>query len=487
MLQPLLKAPQQPLGGTFPPLPPTGPIKVDFPGPFEDSPLDSNESYMAYFPHSGFHNQRIELENALLLASYLNRTLLLPRVFLGDSAMPWLRYPKLYARLLLQTKRGLEHCPSLLGDQPLSPECLNYFRWTSVPWNFFYDMKKISQRVKVIYRDDLSHEWMFNTLHLTAADMHEIKDTSSYEFRVYDMPDSPTPLARFAHRIELASLQAIPHRILQFGSMFGSYRVLAQTKEHAELLLFLRTHMIFRHPVLIDTAAKIVNKIGGVDRFVGLHLRVGDGLFKVRASINIDTIFHELVNSFTNLTLADVTLIDSQHGQDRLENTDYEVRQLRKVQPSEDVYQPIAVQHPADVEDRLGDRQDLDLVCSEANDITRHFRKTVLYIATDCPHPRTHPLLQKIFRVFPCTFILSDFDEDLKDLRRLEVVEEKIRLESSLIPMIDAMISAHGHTFIGTKDSTFTSYIERQLHPAYTEKEIKVMRHGQTWVLNGTN
>jgi hypothetical protein len=98
----------------------------------------------------------------------------------------------------------------------------------------------------------------------------------------------------------------------------------------------------------------------------------------------------------------------------------------------------------------------------------------VLYIATDIPKPRHHPLLQKIFRVFPCVFTLDDFNE-LDQIKRLEVVKERVKLETFLIPMVDAIISAHGHTFMGTPHSTFTSYIERQLHPIYNGKQVQVM------------
>ncbi|KAF9301787.1 hypothetical protein BGZ74_006280 [Mortierella antarctica] len=56
--------------------------------------LDPTEKYITFLPHSGFHNQRSELENALVLARLLNRTLIIPK-----------------------TKTGLEHCRALIDDQ----------------------------------------------------------------------------------------------------------------------------------------------------------------------------------------------------------------------------------------------------------------------------------------------------------------------------------------------------------------------------------
>ncbi|KAF7728546.1 hypothetical protein EC973_005950 [Apophysomyces ossiformis] len=454
------------------------PIAVEFPDPFALHQPSPGEKYVTYLPHSGFHNQRIELENAFLLAAYLNRTLLLPSVFLGNPAMPWLRYNKMYERLLLQTKRGLEHCPKIPDDMPFPSECLNYFRWTSVPWTFFYDFSAIRERIRIIFRDDLSYEWMYANLNITAKQIHFMKDRSPYEFRVYDDPQSQTKLAKFVNRIDLVTLEAIQEPVLHFGSVFGTYRVLAQTEEHAELLKFLRTHMILRNPVLVDTATRVVTKLGGVSGFVGLHIRVGDGLFKRRASIHVDDIFHKMVDSFTDLTLDQLKQYDSNHDNDRLENEDYEVRQLRQFQPIEDSFKPLAVDHPDNVHTYVGEENRLDpaLTCQAGDSITRRFRKTVVYIATDAPNPRNNPLLKKIFATFPCVFVLSDFKEELTDMKRIEVVHEKIKLESYLIPMVDAIIAAQGHTFLGTKDSTFSSYIERQLHPVYTNKEVKVMK-----------
>ena len=133
------------------------------PKPFEyyQPPQPKAEKFLSYLPHSGFHNQRIELENALLLAAYLNRTLLVPPVYLASPAMPWLRYEKLHERLLFQTKNGLDHCVTLdASDMPLPSECLNNFRWTNVPWSFFYDMKALARQVPLVFRPGLDYEWL---------------------------------------------------------------------------------------------------------------------------------------------------------------------------------------------------------------------------------------------------------------------------------------------------------------------------------------
>lgn len=458
------------------------PIPVEFPTPFEFHQQDIHEErFLSYLPHSGFHNQRIELENALLLAAYLNRTLLVPPVYLASPAMPWLRYEKLHERLMFQTKNGLDHCVDLdARAMPLPSECLNNFRWTNVPWTFFYNMTDISKQVPVIFRPGLDYEWLYETFHLKEQDIFFFKDMSPYEYQIHDDRNTDLPLDRFNYKIELTTLEQIDHRVLHFGSMFGSYRILAETAAHAQMLKDIRTSMIFRNPVLSGAAERIVSQLGGPNQFIGMHVRVGDGIFKLRASILVDDIFHQLVDQFTDLSVEQVEAYEGgveQHEMDRTESTEYEIK-LRSFHPvmdaSANFTKPIGPgnnHHITDSDPTIASR----LQCQAGDDVTHRFRSTVVYIATDAPDPRNHPLLRKIFKVFPCTFILSDFMNELDDIKQLQVVEERVKLESYLIPMVDAMISAHGHTFLGTPHSTFTSYIERQLHPVYTGKEVQVM------------
>jgi hypothetical protein len=459
-------------------------IPVEFPTPFEyHTPNIKTEKFLSYLPHSGFHNQRIELENALLLAAYLNRTLLVPPVYLASPAMPWLRYEKLHERLLFQTKNGLQHCVKLQESGfPLPSECLNNFRWTNVPWSFFYNMTAIGEQVPVVFRPGLEYQWLYKTFSVKEQDFFFFKDMSPYEYQIHDDRTQDLPLDRFNYRMDLMTLKNIDQKVLHFGSMFGSYRILAETPEHAELLRSIRSKMIFRNPVLSSAATNIVNQLGGANNFVGMHVRVGDGIFKLRASILVDDIFHELVDKFTDLTVEQVIEYEGgieQHDVDRTESTEYEIK-LRAFHPVDEMdgnyTKPVTVHHPLHqpafgTEPNIASR----LTCQQGDSVTSRFKNTVLYIATDAPDPRNHPLLRKLFKVFPCTFILSDFMNELQDIKKLQVMEEKVKLESYLIPMIDAMISAHGHTFLGTPHSTFTSYIERQLHPVYTGKQVQVM------------
>ncbi|BGP12547.1 hypothetical protein JCM10213_004868 [Rhodosporidiobolus nylandii] len=62
---------------------PLGEIRVTALPKAGEPPKAAGARYIGYLPHSGYHNQRIALQNALLLGKLLNRTVLVPPVWIG--------------------------------------------------------------------------------------------------------------------------------------------------------------------------------------------------------------------------------------------------------------------------------------------------------------------------------------------------------------------------------------------------------------------
>ncbi|KAH7028710.1 hypothetical protein BKA57DRAFT_431212 [Linnemannia elongata] len=403
--------------------------------------FDPNERYLAYLPHSGFHNQRITLENALLLANYLNRTLLVPPVFLGP-ATEWREFDILLRRILLQTKRGLDHCGRIGKGDPLPAECLNYYSWTTVEWDFFYDMEKINEVQPWKYRPDHSFAWMEANLGIDRnKDVHIVYDQAHYDYQIYDNPNSTYPLDknRYLRKLELKELSDRTERVLHMGSLFATGRVRAELPEHKAFQDYLRRSMILSTPVLTKTSNAIVDKLGGLGTFVGLHLRVGDGMFVLPAPENIENMFKSLVN-ITGITpipnyqaLPASTAGDSAAAGDRNNNRP--------------------------------ERLDVAQCRARKSDGGRY---TTIYIATDGVYPRRNILFRKLFDHFPCIFTLDDFSDLLDELKDKKNYDG-VGLSKDLIPMVDAVVSAKGSHFFGTPKSTFSTYVSKQLHPAFVE------------------
>lgn len=411
--------------------------------------FDPNERYLAYLPHSGFHNQRITLENALLLAKYLNRTLLVPPVFLGP-ATEWRLFDILHRRILLQTKRGLDHCGKVPKGDPLPAECLNYYSWTTVEWDFFYDMEKIAKEQPFKYRKDHSFAWMETHLGVDRTkDIYKINDGAHYDYQIYDDPNSVTPLnKRYIRRLNVQELEAIPQRVLHMGSLFATGRVLAELPESKIYQQFLRRTMILSTPILKKTSDAIVGKLGGLGSFVGLHLRVGDGMFVEPAPENIENMFQSLVNITGIKPIPNYTIVPSSPP---TETIDINSEDEENVGPgSEESEDP--EEEGVDPEEETSPRLDFDQ-CRARKDIGGKF--TIIYIATDGVYPRRNILFRKLFDHFPCIFTLDDFSEHLVELKQMKNTDG-VGLAKDLIPMVDAVVSAKGRYFMGTPKSTFS-------------------------------
>lgn len=112
------------------------------------NPPAPDTKYLSYFTHSGLHNQRIALENALVLAKALNRTLLVPFLRLGKP-IRYVSFEKLRRFLVLGSKTGLEHCPLVPVGIPAPDECSGYEEWTSIPWDHLVDLQGIGEKIGV--------------------------------------------------------------------------------------------------------------------------------------------------------------------------------------------------------------------------------------------------------------------------------------------------------------------------------------------------
>ncbi|KAF9307836.1 hypothetical protein BGZ91_008161 [Linnemannia elongata] len=368
--------------------------------------FDPNERYLAYLPHSGFHNQ----------------------LFLGP-ATEWREFDILLRRILLQTKRGLDHCGRIGKGDPLPAECLNYYSWTTVEWDFFYDMEKINEVQPWKYRPDHSFAWMEANLGIDRnKDVHIVYDQAHYDYQIYDNPNSTYPLDknRYLRKLELKELSDRTERVLHMGSLFATGRVRAELPEHKAFQDYLRRSMILSTPVLTKTSNAIVDKLGGLGTFVGLHLRVGDGMFVLPAPENIENMFKSLVN------ITGITLIPN--------------------------YQALPASTAGDsaaAGDRNNNRPErLDVAQCRARK-SDGGRYTTIYIATDGVYPRRNILFRKLFDHFPCIFTLDDFSDLLDELKDKKNYDG-VGLSKDLIPMVDAVVSAKGSHFFGTPKSTFS-------------------------------
>ncbi|KAF9197931.1 hypothetical protein BGZ49_001436 [Haplosporangium sp. Z 27] len=134
-------------------------------------------------------------------------------------------------------------------------------------------------------------------------DGNSFSDQARYDHQIFDDSNSTTPLDtnRYKRQLDVKDLADIPKRVLHMGSMFATGRILAELPENKKYQLFLRKSMTLTTPILIKASDFIIEKLGGLGRFIGLNLRVGDGVFMKPAEVNVDIVFQRLV-SVTGIT-----------------------------------------------------------------------------------------------------------------------------------------------------------------------------------------
>ncbi|KAF9173268.1 hypothetical protein BGX20_003659 [Mortierella sp. AD010] len=415
---------------------------------FPERPAADQERFLAYLPHSGFHNQRMSLETALRLAVYLNRTLLLPPLYMCEKALniPWGPTPGLLEKWKIRTREGVEYCkdynmtgrphptPNELRSALENPHvdrdlgCVAYHSWTTVPWTYFFDLPKVlvdvvhfpdanqTVPIRVFDRPNMTIPWLAERLGITDIEKeiywiedsaradYRILDDSEYDYRLY--PESPGRVeARSSAHIALASYIANALDIWNQGILDATKIAEAQ----------------------IRTWINETNR--AASGFLGAHLRTADGKFVQMTNSSLWRIVEWIRN---------VAGQDKQHSDDPIL-----LARSGPTKRQEDV--------PTFLDRCTGQPAGSPLV----------------YLATDVHHPRSSPILSDFFDEFPCAMILSDFPESVNELDHIYNTVDNVHMLPYMIALMDANMAAKGRDFYGTENSTFSAYIAGHLWPRY--------------------
>lgn len=459
----------------------------------------AEEKYLAYLPHSGFHNQRIAFENALVLSRLLNRTLLVPPVRLGNRPLPYKLYEELSVLLANSTKDDLRHCITTEEekeeDQEVSAECLDYYEYTHVPWDWLVDLGPIKAEQKLIQRWNLTDAWLRHELHILPDDvfaLHDV-DRNHYGFHdfVYSNKNTKNPMMarKYAQTIHISVLASRPERLIQLGTLFGSSRLHLRDRGHHSVRGVIRRSMAFTNPHLVRAAEAIRVALGGT--FLAAHVRIADGSFEARAQENVRLIWWKLLTSVLGFESDDALELEYEL-EDMLEYDDPEQTHEQESESDGSDSEPaldipyIAVDKPA-LRAPHPDLPPLPQIHPQLSSLLTCPRKLhtaphllqfniPLFIATDLPSSSSplhiSPLLSRLTRSFPCTFFLSDFPVETRPLQDLVNGRDDVPLGRFLMPFLDAMVAGRAWGVVGTERSTFSAFVTDVLWRTYHGWEI---------------
>ncbi|KAI9498375.1 hypothetical protein BDB00DRAFT_950194 [Zychaea mexicana] len=397
--------------------------------------LDPNEKFITFFTHSGFQNQLIQVENGILLAWYLNRTLILPRALLGE-AFGWSYFGKLHLEHTLHDPYHDESMPAKDSCEFYAEElafwdieCPDPTRYATMPFDEIFDLSWAKQHVRIVLRERSDFEWLDEKYGIKRGgdDVPELsngsyvdgdilffKGETRYDWRIFDTPRKSHRLGKYAEGLDIYQLRKRKERLIHFSSLFGTGKLPIRRPEHYTFLHTLQRSIIYRHPTVLSVADKIVNALGGPGNFIGLHVRSSDGWFVKALPENIYNI---------------------EQGQGLL---------LQGTQQKPDLQQCL--------------------------DLAKVGKATLIYMATDARSPRSNIAFDPIWSRYPCTFTMDDLLVPTSPFyHELDAaVDERTgsSLRKFLLPLVDATIASRGWFFIGSKGSTFSGYIYR-LHDVY--------------------
>ncbi|KAG1730185.1 hypothetical protein EDB19DRAFT_1741152 [Suillus lakei] len=430
-----------------------------------DHDHDPHTKYLSYFPHSGLHNQRIALENALVLAQQVNRTLLIPFLRLGQP-IRYVSFEKLRRFLVLGSKAGLKHCPLVPIGIPTPDECSGYDEWTSIPWDHLVDLHAIGEKigVKMIQWDGgPAAEWMKKlNINIFEADTLTLHDAGPYDFRFLDTSDDVSPTRdKYLYSIYIPALAQAHERLVQIGTLFGSSRLKLRQGVSKTVRRDVRSGMVFTNADLSRVADTIYEALGGV--YIGAHLRVGDGQFEQRGADNARLVWWKLVYLVCGLDLEETLALEQQLNPF---DEDLDPPLIQPDVPSLRVPHPPLPPLPHTFKPQIR--------CHAPLHTSAPLQRlnAPLYIATDSPNPTADPLFSIYMKTFPCIFFLSDFTSRLTPLDVLINPYDQVPLKGFLIPVLDAMVLARAREVVVTDGSTFGAFVKDVLWRRYWGFEI---------------
>ncbi|CAO3588106.1 unnamed protein product [Absidia cylindrospora] len=420
------------------PLPPSPPPPSPSPT-LERYPIDPNEKYLTFFTHSGFQNQLIQVENGILLAWYLNRTLILPKALLGE-AFGWSVFNKLQLEHQLRDSDTTEDCEEYIDamDQ-WRINCPDRDRYAMLPFDSIFDLSWAKQHVKILVREQANDGWLASTLGIVRAggagtndpdliveeDIVEEQEEGSYvdgdilyfrggtryDWRIFDTPRKSQRLGKYADALNIYDLRKRKEKLIHFSSLFGSGKLPIRRPEHYDFLRSLQRSITYHHPAVLEMTDLIVDKLGGHGNFVGIHIRsvIHCNSF-ILFYLSYSSFFYIshcrsgdgwFVNTLPENILSIVSQINRAVDSQRRRNTfvDFELDE------NSDSYDPTTL--PLDASSTPSSSSpppNLEQCVTSA----KNGDTTLIYVATDARNPRQADAFDPLWKLYPCSFTIHD-------------------------------------------------------------------------------
>ncbi|CAJ0751359.1 12145_t:CDS:2 [Entrophospora sp. SA101] len=247
----------------------------------DDLDNDEGEKYMTFLPHSGLHNQRIGFENAIFMAWFLNRTLVMPPALLGTR----FQYIRIKQRIKYLKAESVDSICENIEYTSEKQKCKMFHNsYTLYPFDQLFNFTFARQHVKIMNVPDYNDNTVFKMLNITKRKEVYYSLTRNLNNKLYDT-EAKSNIKKLKGNtfIKLQSLQELrehPEKLLYFGSLFGSSRIITNLQSSKYFLTTLRLSLVPIDPIMLSVVGSIAEKLGGAGEYISAHARGGDHTFK---------------------------------------------------------------------------------------------------------------------------------------------------------------------------------------------------------------
>ncbi|KAF9476370.1 hypothetical protein BDN70DRAFT_863382 [Pholiota conissans] len=412
--------------------------------------LDRTQKYLSYLPHSGFHNQRIAFENALLLAYALRRTLLVPPIRLSSKPIRYIEYDTLSRYHEISDKKGLKHCPQIPKFISRPSECLHYFESSFIPWTLLVNLSTVTAHQALYHLPNMSRSWIHANFDIGSNDFHTLRDISAYQFRFVDDVNDPSPRGKYEIDVSFDQLNAIPEKLLQIGTLFGTGRLHLRNSGNLAYQAAIRQSMMFTNEMFSQAANSIARVLQ--PSYLAVHIRAGDGLFQSIGEHTVNSTWWKILHDVLALSIPDICKLELSFGTQASSS-------CILGRAGSDSSTPTPIGSPKTL---FSVPSPLETDCMGNRYLKQQYHQlnVPLYVATDLSTPRTHPLLNIFRQTFPCIFFLEDFKSELAPLKQVTSPYDAVQLYNFILPYVDALVAGNALKVVGTEGSTFSKFIE---------------------------
>ncbi|CAJ0630233.1 19108_t:CDS:1 [Entrophospora sp. SA101] len=374
----------------------------------DDLDNDEGEKYMTFLPHSGLHNQRIGFENAIFMAWFLNRTLVMPPALLGTR----FQYIRIKQRIKYLKAESVDSICENIEYTSEKQKCKMFHNsYTLYPFDQLFNFTFARQHVKIMNVPDYNDNTVFKMLNITKRKEVYYSLTRNLNNKLYDT-EAKSNIKKLKGNtfIKLQSLQELrehPEKLLYFGSLFGSSRIITNLQSSKYFLTTLRLSLVPIDPIMLSVVGSIAEKLGGAGEYISAHARGGDHTFKETREEhfamlvkNIDENFPEASKYSTSLKTCPLSFTKPENNKNR-----------------------------------------------------------IIYVASDLD--KNDESMKIFLKEFPCLKMLSDFTDQLEPYQHfINPVDNKV-MRNYLMPLTDLMVAANSLKVFAIKGSTYGVYMEK--------------------------